>query len=1841
MLTRQSWGKQTILCMSVMAAAMVSALHQARAAEVIIGTGTSTWNYPLASLYHDARTQTIYLASEIGAVYSINGLALYVTQTPGQTLNNFTIRMKHTGLSVYSGSPQWESAGWTVAYRASRSISTTGWVQFNFATPFSYDGAQNLLVDISFNNNSYTSDGLCRYSMPGGTRSIYYRTDSGYGDPLTWSGQTPSPSSASNVPNIKLIVQSPTVLQPAFSPDGGAYDSDQQVTITCATPDAVIHYTTTGLDPTEGDAVVASGGSVTISVVPPTTLKAKAFKTGWSPSGVKSATYSALPIATPAFSPDGGMYDSDRQVTITCATPDAVIHYTTNGLDPTESDAVVASGNSVTIGVFPPTTLKAKAFKAGWPPSGVKVGVYRRPQPVFVSISGNDTNDGLSWATAKRTVQSAQNAAAAVDRVVWVAVGTYPRVDLQLGIALYGGFGGTEDPETFHLADRDFVLNETILDGNQSGSVVTAPPGATETTRIDGFTIRNGSGTDAGARYGGGIYCNSSSPTIANNTITTNSAFRGGGICCFSSSPMITQNTICGNIASDHGGIYCDSSSPMIANNTISGNTASDYGGGISCFGGSPTIGYNTITGNSAGYGAGGIYSWSSSPAIVNNTIKGNSAAYSGGGIYCSEGTSVKIANNMITDNSGGGIYIVASSPTIVNNTISGNTASEDYGGGISCSGGSPTIANNAITGNGGGGIWCGYSSSPTIANNTITGNTVPYYRGGGGVCCSSSFPSIVNTIIAFNSSGILITGTSTPTLRYNCVYANWSYNYLGITDPTGTNGSISADPQIAGYQYGGRWHLRPTSPCVNTGGNASVPPDIGDLDSDGNTTEPLPFDLDGQLRIQPQGGTVDIGADESDGTEPPDTGPNVVVRVSPDGDDAKDGSSWALAKRTVQAGINAATVLGGEVWVKAGIYPERIMLRAHTHVYGGFGAAELSRDQRDFQANVTILDGQQGGSVVTMEGLGYGFSTIDGFTIRNGSGTLSGPYTYGGGVYCADSSATIANNTITGNSAYSGGGIYCGGYLFSTIANNVITGNNATGTNWTSGGGGIYCRSSSPTIANNTITRNSAGYNSGHGGGGIWCSDASSPTIANNMISGNTADDGGGISCLSSSPTIANNTITGNSASYGIGGIDCIFSSPTIANNMITDNRGGGIYCYSSSPMIANNTITRNTADYGGGGIYCSEASSPTIANTIIAFNSSGIYIAGTSTPTLRYNCVYGNMESNYSGITDPTGTGGNISSDPLLVQLASPGPDGIWGTVDDDYGDLRLQFGSPCTDAGSNADVPADAADLDGDGNITEPMPFDLAGMPRFADDPATADTGVGTPPIVNMGAYENRSLVATPAFSPDGGGYDSAQQVGITCATPGAIIHYTTTGLDPMESDPTIASGGSILVTVAPPTTLKARAFRTDAMPSNVKTAVYHESHPIFVSTGGSDTNDGLSWATAKRTVQAGLSVATAGDEVWVATGTYVERIMLQVGVGLYGGFAGVETNRSQRNWTANPTILDGNQGASVVTSPPAATTSTRIDGFTIRNGSGTLWDSIPRGGGIYCSYSSPTIANNTITTNNASKGGGIYCSSSSPMIVNNTVTANGAYAGGGILCEFSSPTIANNLITANSGGAIYLVVSSPTIASNTITANNTSYSGGGIYCYSSSPTIVNTITSLNSSGIYSEGSGTLTLRYNCVYGNTAYNYSGFADPTGTNGSISEDPLFLDRVGGDYHLTSSSPCVDSGGNGDLPGGITADLDGNARIINCLVDMGAYEADYGLASPIPGDLDDDCDVDDGDLGTFETCGSGPAIPHSGTPVCQRADFDKDNDVDQADFAIFQRCYSGSGHAADPNCAN
>ena len=525
----------------------------------------------------------------------------------------------------------------------------------------------------------------------------------------------------------------------------------------------------------------------------------------------------------------------------------------------------------------------------------------------------------------------------------------------------------------------------------------------------------------------------------------------GGGVYCTESTLTLANNTICDNTGRQGAGVYAGHSSISVTNSTIKRNTT---GAGSSAQGGgcyirncsSVTIQGNKIEGNEAEYG-GGIFSEESSPLIKANLFAGNI----GGAASCAYGSAY-------------------GSAVITNNRFAGNTAR--YGAIISLSE-FGRLKNNVIVGNAACYeiIWC--SDQAVVSNNTMIGNNAGYC---GTIYCGSGSPVVANNVVAFNSAGIGKYPTATPILRNNCLF-NEDWDYFGL--PPGA-GDFRADPGLASVKYG-NVHLQPGSPCIDAGDNSVV--EAGDKD------------MDGQNRIL---NTVDIGTDESDGTSWPDQ--SAIVRVSTDGDDGNDGSTWSNAKKTIQAAIESASLAGGEVWVKAGVYNEAVQLFPYADLYGGFDGTETERSQRDWRTHEAVIQPPDMVCAVRASG-GRESLVVDGFTIRNGESLR------GGGIACFLSSPTIANCSILSNTATPLPGVISSGL-----------------------GGGIYCCYSSPSITNCLIAGNTAAK-----GGGIYCEYGSKPNCRNCTIVDNDASDGGGVSCdyyfspLASSIALSNSIIAFN----------------------------------------------------------------------------------------------------------------------------------------------------------------------------------------------------------------------------------------------------------------------------------------------------------------------------------------------------------------------------------------------------------------------------------------------------------------------------------------------------------------------------------------------------------------------------------------------------------------------------------------------------------------------------------------------------------------------------------------
>lgn len=230
----------------------------------------------------------------------------------------------------------------------------------------------------------------------GGSHGVAITTD---GTVWAWgensSGQVGDGTAVRRLSPVKVTEPSYAwkVGTPTFSLASGTYTSTLNVTVASATSGATIHYTTNGVDPTELDPTVASGG--TVSVTETLTLKAKAWKTGIPASNVDGNTYT-LQVATVSLAPGTGTYTVDQNVTVSTTVSGATIHYTTTGVDPTESDPIVASGG--TVAVPQSLTLKLKAWKAGWVPSALSSGTYT------MKVGTPGLSPGAGQYTAAQTV---------------------------------------------------------------------------------------------------------------------------------------------------------------------------------------------------------------------------------------------------------------------------------------------------------------------------------------------------------------------------------------------------------------------------------------------------------------------------------------------------------------------------------------------------------------------------------------------------------------------------------------------------------------------------------------------------------------------------------------------------------------------------------------------------------------------------------------------------------------------------------------------------------------------------------------------------------------------------------------------------------------------------------------------------------------------------------------------------------------------------------------------------------------------------------------------------------------------------------------------------------------------------------------------------------------------------------------------------------------------------------------------------------------------------------------------------------------------------------------------
>lgn len=403
--------------------------------------------------------------------------------------------------------------------------------------------------------------------------------------------------------------------------------------------------------------------------------------------------------------------------------------------------------------------------------------------------------------------------------------------------------------------------------------------------------------------------------------------------------------------------------------------------------------------------------------------------------------------------------------------------------------------------------------------------------------------------------------------------------------------------------------------------------------------------------------------------------GPAAVVRVdAANTSGVEDGLSWATAFDTIQEGIGAASAAGdAEVWVRAGVYDEArtsnltgvntgsVVMAPNVALYGGFDGTESVREDRDWEANETTIDGsvsRDGQPAFHVVWGGYG-ARIDGFTITGGVANGGAPGelgldTIGAGVLCWGTDNDIANCTFIDNSGEYGAAL--------SIVSNSPEVINCTFDDNTGGGGagGIFCFNGSPVFSGCTISNNSGGYS---GGLDIW---SGAPVFTACTFAGNDGVHGGAVFAWSAQPAFAQCTFAGNFAALGAavflyatetemsrcmldsnqgfygGAVSNWYGMNAFSNCVVAGNSahlGGGMFNVGIWPVLTHCTLTGNTAAAAGGALFSSD-SAPMVDSCVLWGNAPNQLSDSGGTTSVRYSDVQGGWPGS-----------GNINADPEFV--------------------------------------------------------------------------------------------------------------------------------------------------------------------------------------------------------------------------------------------------------------------------------------------------------------------------------------------------------------------------------------------------------------------------------------------------------------------------------------------------------------------------------------------------------------------------------------------------------------
>lgn len=1166
-------------------------------------------------------------------------------------------------------------------------------------------------------------------------------------------------------------------------------------------------------------------------------------------------------------------------------------------------------------------------------------------------------------------------------------------------------------------------------------------------------------------------------------------------------------------------------------------------GGGVSV---EPAIsGFDLRNGNAAlpGMGnGGGIYN--DSNATLSNLSIYSNTAINGGGFYNAGGAPTLDADdwgaNHVYANSavhGAGLYLAGGTPRVWNAIVRDNTASGD-----------------------GGGFYLADAGLATVLNNTLYQNHAS--NQGGGMYIAGGSHDVRDLIVAGNSAtnggGIHVAGGS-PTLAYNDVWNNTpGGNYGGAGgDRTGSNGNISANPLFAD----GAFHLSIDSPALDAGDPAATLPER---------------DFEGTIRPSHQ--RFDMGADEFGGC---------LARLSSDStvlygsvqravDLAPPGDTVEVAGRCL--GVHPLDLGGGQV------VSQTVHLAKSITLEGGWQLEDPPFGTNDHAKYPTYLDATGAGRVLYIyagvapnirkinlvngdaNGLGGGTSGEDAggcVYIASGLPDFSGGINIhdcqanqGGGIYNVSSDFTLHNTGIYSNSAQMGAGVYSAGG--SPEMQNLLYLHNLAETD----GGAVYVAGGSPQMWHLTLVGNVADNN----GGAIYNASSADPLIRSSIFYANIAINQGGGFFEDGSVLVDYSDWYLNMASI----------TSTADSNVLT-----GTGSLSLDPQF----------DPAPDRVFALSESSPLIDAAALISPPVALDFELDPRPQINgYDMGWDEVPERVGFSFTPNHVGNqSLRADPCDVFTVTHTLSNL-GNIADTY-TVTLQSDTP---PWGNALLPDDPLIVSLDGGQSAQVYFRIS------------------VPCDALGGAENASVLrATSGYNgnsrtvTDRTVVNSLHAVEIAptnygAAAPGQTITYThivtnsgnvtdTFGVTlspdyslPQATPTSIQLGPGATATLTVSVTIEgwAAGGLTDivdvvaywpgdpAIQASVAnhTAISYTTGTRYVAVDGHDDEDPDKGNVKTnnctdpihgpcRTIQHAINQAWPGDEIWIGGGVYSDVVTATVGseiveqviyldksVTLRGGYNAGYWAQPPAPFT-HTTTLDGQDARRVIYVPAGYTPTLQY--LALTGGSADVGGATGQlGGGLYNAGSNLTLLANAVHHNWANQdGGGLYSASGNLLLQNNTIYRNQAgEGGGGLYVANGSASLENNTFNANqatNGGGIYNAASMT--LTNTILVHNRIFSEGG-----------------DSSGGALYNSGAITLAYNNVAFNDTPEFSGMADPIGTNGNVALDPDFVDADSDDYHLLPASPMINAG----TPAVATReDFEGDARPQAGGYDIGADE--------------------------------------------------------------------------------